>query len=134
MNDPKSITELKPGSNYLIVYNRGDMSKEGVVALSEELSSMVGALGASCTLVVVPDGCSMEVSEVPSSAEVLALLRSVEWEGSGDFEECPCCHAEKKPGHAAGCALDAMIKRLEAAPSAAPRPTPYNPRPPRIVG
>ena len=100
MIDPKSITELKPGSNYLIVYNRGDMPEEGVAALSEDLSRIMGALGASYTAVIVPDGSSMEVSEVPSSAEVLALLRSVEWEGSGDFED-----------------LDAMIKRLGLMPS-----------------
>lgn len=118
MIEPKSITELKPGSNYLIVYNRGDTSPAGVRALSKELSSLVGALGASCTLVVVPDGCSVDVAEVPSSAEVLALLRSVEWEGSGDFEECPRCHVLKDPGpHAADCALDAMIKRLGLMPS-----------------
>ena len=118
MIDPKSITELKPGSNYLIVYNRGDMPKEGVRALSEELSRIMDAAGVGYTAVIVPDGCSVEVSEVPSSAEVLALLRSVEWEGSGDFEECPRCHVLKDPGpHAPGCALDAMIKRLGLMPS-----------------
>jgi hypothetical protein len=130
MADPKSITELKPGSNYLIVYNRGDMSKEDVVALSEGLSNMVGALGASCTLVVVPDGCSVNVSEVPSAAEVVALLRSVEWVHS----ECPSCGCASYygDGHEKDCKLNAMIKRCEAA--AAPRPAPYSPRPPRMVG
>jgi hypothetical protein len=124
-----SITELKPGSNYLIVYNRGDMSKEGVAALSEELLSMVGALGASCTLVVVPDGCPMKVSEVPSSAEVLALLRSVEWWGglARGPAACPACEAESRYGHASDCAIDAMVKRCETAPSFAVETPPLKP-------
>lgn len=92
MIDPKSITELKAGSNYLIVYSGADVSPTASRALAKE---------------------------------ALAVLRSVEW-GGGDIcgnRICSSCGGVEpsrgevfvKRGHAPDCALDAMIKRCEAA-------------------
>ncbi len=55
-------------------------------------------------------------------ADMLALLKRVEWEGYDEYsgEECPTCHAlaphgDPTRGHAPTCDLAAMIRRLEGA-------------------
>lgn len=60
------------------------------------------------------------MADLLSPAEVLAMLRSVEWEGSDQYNMCPRCQHDPDKGHGPDCALDAMIKRCEAAAKDSP--------------
>ena len=58
-------------------------------------------------------------------AEMLALLREVEWEGNDEYADCPICEGikpsahwlESSSGHTTGCKLAAAIAWIERMPS-----------------
>jgi len=54
---------------------------------------------------------AMGLPAEPHSAEVIPLLREIEWQGdvAADDPSCPCCDRFRREGHTDTCKLKGMI-------------------------